>query len=287
MSPCAITHWRQGWTVISHRRPFIFPVAAQPLLTLFFRFGVSRDISSGIAWFKAEEARVRGLLSPLAKQLITHSCCNSSDPKGTLCRSYLVVGLFFIPPLITHVIVSFSLHMSVWCSILSIVGIRLPATPVVMLSLHTDLLQPFVISTRPQGFTYSTLSQVVRHNDLFCMLRYCVLPPPHPWSRLLCASLKVSWKTQWDPLSSSCLVGKGGRMWVSAVCKSLLQNSVVFWEDAWGSVGVEHPCCPCDLCCPRPPPILEVRGHGVFWSLANCEMTERLWSLLCKEGPLV
>lgn len=43
-------------------------------------------------------------------------------------------------------------------------------------------------------------------------------------------------------------------MWVSAVCKSLLQNSVVFWEDAWGSVGVEHPCCPCDLCYSRPPP---------------------------------
>lgn len=115
------------------------------------------------------------------------------------------------------------------------------------------------------------------------MLRYCVLPPSWPRSRVLCASLNVSWETQWDLRSSSCLVGHGRETWVSAVCKSLLQNSVAFWEDAWGSMGVEHPCCPLNLCCPRPCP----ESEGIRGILISCQLwilTKGLRSLLCKKN---
>lgn len=129
------------------------------------------------------------------KQLITRSCCNCGNSKGTLCRSYLFAiffNFFHKHCLWLFLIVSSSLHTSGWCSICRL-WIKLLVNLDIMLSLSTPVFSNcFVISTQRQGFAYRTLSQVVWHNDLFCMLPYCVLPPSPPRSCVLWANLNVS-----------------------------------------------------------------------------------------------
>lgn len=83
-------------------------------------FGVCRDISNGIAWFKTKEARITDLLSLwlLNSSQITLLCCTQVASEGTLWRSHLVLFSFLFFSRISRVAVApSSLHTSVWCSI--------------------------------------------------------------------------------------------------------------------------------------------------------------------------
>lgn len=82
---------------------------------LSFLFGVCRDISNGIVWFKTKETRITDLLSLwlLNSSQITLLCCICVPSEGTLWRSHLVLFSFFSSR-ISHVpMAPSSLHTSV------------------------------------------------------------------------------------------------------------------------------------------------------------------------------